>query len=97
MPIPGGYVVPERGNITFTCSSSSGGLLWTVDLNIPGGRRESTDSAGLNFPQVSSMDAPLANPASITIYNVSSKNNQSLVVCTDRSSEMWNATIIVEG
>ena len=24
VPIPGGYVVPERGNVTFTCSSSSG-------------------------------------------------------------------------
>ena len=38
-PVPGGYVVPERGNVTFTCSSSLGGLLWTVDLKVPGGKK----------------------------------------------------------
>ena len=95
MPIPGGYVVPERGNVTFTCSSTSGGLLWTVDLKVR--KRDYTDSAGLNFPQVSSMDVPLTNPASFTIHNVTSENNQSFVECANRRSEMSNATVIVEG
>ena len=96
-PIPGGYVVPESENVTFTCSSSSGRLLWTVDSKVHGRKREYTDSAGLNFPQVSSVDVPLANPASFTIHNVTSENNQSFVECSNRCSETSNAAVIVEG
>ena len=98
-PIPGGYVVPKRGNITFNCSSSmSGILLWTVDLQIPGGSERDTTSTGLVLPQVRSQDTLIfANPASITIHNVTSENNQSFVECFSASSGMSNATIIVEG
>ena len=95
--IPGEYVVPERGNVTFTCNSSSGRVLWTVDLRIPGHRREFTDSVGLNIPQVSSMDMSFANPTSFTIHKVTPENNQSFVECSNGSSGMSNATIIVEG
>ena len=98
-PIPGGYVVPERGNVTFKCSSSMGGvLLWTVDLRVPGGSQRDTTSKGLVLPQVSSPDTlRSANPASISIHNVTSENNQSFVECFSASSGMFNATIIVEG
>ena len=98
-PIPGGYVVPERGNITFNCSSSMGGiLLWTIDLGIPERNQKDTVSTGLKLPQVRTMDTqPFANPASITIYNVTSENNQSFVEYFSRSSGMSNATLIVEG
>ena len=99
MPIPGGYVVPERGNITFNCSSSTGGiLLWTVDLGIPERNQKDTPSTGLKLPQVRTMDTqPFANPASITIHNVTSENNQSFVECSKIGSGMSNATLIVEG
>ena len=99
VPIPGGYVVPERGNVTFTCSSSSGGvLLWTVDLRIEGVSEKLTASAGFDLSQVSSPDTDgQANPASITIHNVTSENNMSFVECSSGSSGLSNATIIVEG
>ena len=92
-------MVPERGNVTFTCSSSSGGaLFWTVDLRIPGGSEKLTPSAGLDLPQVKSQDtSTLANPASFTVHNVTSENNQSFVECSKEGSGMSNATIIVEG
>ena len=98
-PIPGGYVVPERGNVTFTCnSSSSGTLFWTVDLRIPGRSEKLTSSAGLDLPQVRSPDtSTLANPASFTVHNVTSENNQSFVECSKEGSGMSNATLIVEG
>ena len=48
---PGGYVVPEEGRITFTCnhslSYSRGGVLWEVDLIVPGGRASFRASQGL--------------------------------------------------
>ena len=48
---PGGYVVPEEGSITFTCnhslSDSRGGVLWEVDLMVPGGRASFTASIGV--------------------------------------------------
>ena len=101
-PIPGGYVVPEGGNVTFTCNSSLGGISWTLDLKVPGGTAELTASAGLarSIPQVSSPDTmPSANPATITIHNVTSENNQSTVQCSDpiTGTEASSARVIVEG
>ena len=60
-PAPGGYVVPQGGNVTFTCNSSlpdSGGVLWEVDLRVPGGRAISATSKGAAalLPQVTSPD-----------------------------------------
>ena len=79
------YVVPEGGSITFTGNNSlpdSGGVLWEVDLWVPGGRPSSAASKGVAgvLPQVTSPDtSTLANPASLTISNVTSENNISFV------------------
>ena len=102
MAAPGGYVVPEGGNITFTCNSSlpDSGLFWDVDLKVQGGITSFTASVGFptSLPQVSTPDtSPSANPASITISNITSKNNRSFVSCSREGLGMSNATIFVEG
>ena len=100
LAIPGGYVVPEWRNITFICTSSMGSvLLWNFDLKVPGETVRFIASAGLTrqISQVTSPDAShTANPATITIHNVTSKNNGSTVVCSVHS-ENDSATILVEG
>ena len=103
-PAPGGYVVPEGGNVTITCnfslSENGGGVLWIVDFRVPGGRVTHIASQGLAdlFPQVTSPDtSTLANPASLTISNITSGNNQSFVECFREGSGLSNATILVEG
>ena len=102
LPAPGVYVVPERGNITFTCNSSlpDSGVLWDIDLKVQGDIATFSASVGLPraLPQVSTPDtSPSANPASITINNITSKNNRSFVGCSREGLGMSNATIIVEG
>ena len=100
MPTPGGYVVPVGRNITFTCNHSSemSGVFWTVDLRVQGGTARVTPSAGLDIVQVSSPDTvPLANPATITIGNITSENNCSFVGCSKDGIFTSNATILVEG
>ena len=101
LPIPVGYVVPEWRNITFICSSSLGPVFWNLDLKVPGETVSFIASAGLadQVSQVTSPDtSPTANPATITIHNVTSKNNGSTVVCSSSAhSENDNATILVEG
>ena len=100
MPAPGGYVVPEGGNITFTCNSSlkNSVVFWTVDLRVQGGMERVIPSAGLDIVQVSSPDtSPLANPATITINKVISVNNRSFVGCSKDGILTSNATILVEG
>ena len=102
LPIPGGYVVPEWRNITFICTSSLGGLFWNLDLKVPGERVTDSASTGLahQVSQVSTLDTSrTANPATITIHNVTSKNNESSVVCSSTltDSENDSATILVEG
>ena len=104
VPAPGGYVVPEGGDVTFMCnhslSNSRGGVLWEIDLRVPGGRASSGASKGVAtlLPQVNSPDtSTLANPASLTISNVTWENNQSFVECFREGSGLSNATIIVEG
>ena len=101
VPAPGGYVVPEGGNITFTCnhSLSDGGVFWKVDLRVPMGRASYTASMGVAnlIPQVSSPDnATKANPATIIINNITSQNNRSIVECS-RDGSISDASIIVEG
>ena len=102
LPIPVGYVVPEGRNITFTCTSSLGGLFWNLDLKVPGETVTDSASAGLagQVSQVTSPDiSPTANPATITIHNVTSKNNESTVVCSSTITEEKSdsATVLVEG
>ena len=84
--IPGGYVVPEGSNVTFTCNSSSGrDLLWR--LNVTNNMRLRTDTVGLKgFRGFSSQDESAdANPASFTFHNISLENNPSPVECSDLS------------
>ena len=97
--IPGSYVVPEWGDITFICNSSFGGLFWNLDLKVPGETVRFAASAALadQVSQVTSPDTePFANPATITIHNVTSKNNESTVECSS-AGEIDSATILVEG
>ena len=103
-PAPGGYVVPEGGSITFTCnyslSDSRGGVLWKVDLRVSGGKVTDIASQGVAawLPQVTSPDTTaLANPASLTINNITWGNNQSFVECFREGSGLSNVTFIVEG
>ena len=102
LPIPVGYVVPEWRNLTFTCTSSLGGVFWHLDLKVPGETVTDSASAGL-ARQVSQVTSPdksrTANPATITIHNVMSKNNESTVVCSSAitDSENDSVTILVEG
>ena len=102
LPIPVGYVVPEWQNITFTCTSSLGGLFWNLDLKVPGETVTDSASTGLarQASQVTSPDEEAtANPATITIHNVTSKNNESTVKCSSTITAKQNdsATILVEG
>lgn len=104
VPIPGGYVVPERGSVTFTCSSSSGGsLFWNVTvptLRNPRGRVEiSAGRSVVQFPGFSVPDeSPTANPTSFTFHNISLVNNPSPVGCRDPIvAEESSSIIIVEG
>ena len=100
VPAPGGYVVPEGGNITFTCNNSViGGVFWEINLQDTMGTVRSFASSGLDgFRQLSSPDeTESANPAIITISNIMSENNRSFVECYREGSGMSNATIIVEG
>ena len=102
LPILGGYVVPERGDITFICNSSSSGIIWTLDLKVPGETARFAASAGVadQVSQVTTSDtSPFDNPATITIHNVTSKNNESTVECSSTFTAKVNdsATILVEG
>ena len=101
LPIPGSYVLPEWRNITFTCTSSLGGVFCNFDLKVPGETVTFSASAGLadQVSQVTSPDtSPTANPATITIHNVTSKNNESTVACSSAiNSKNDSATILVEG
>ena len=94
-------MVPEMGNVTFTCNSSSGRkLLWSVNLTTPNYVRLETNTVSLkHFLGFSSPDeSSTANPASFTFHNISLENNPSPVECSDSSSqEVSRATIIVEG
>ena len=56
VPAPGGFVVPEGGNITFTCNNNViDGVFWRIDLQVPNGQvRSITSLAFDHFKQVSS-------------------------------------------
>ena len=100
LPVPGGYIVPERGNVTFTCSSSaipSRIVLWKVDFKILGNTTDFVTVGALTaIDSVSSSHENLANPSKFTVHNIPLKSSGSFVACTDVISE-WNATIFVQG
>ena len=102
LSIPGGYVVPKGGNITFTCSSNSNGvLLWRVNLTEMNDIKNLVTTVTLNeIEGFNSSDAINANPASFTFRNISFESSPSVVECTDLSLDpngVSRATIIVEG
>ena len=102
LSIPGGYVVPKGGNITFTCSSSFNGvLLWRVNLTEMNDIENLVTTVTLNeIEGFNSSNAINANPASFTFHNISFENSPSVVECTDLSLDpngVVRATIIVEG
>ena len=99
-PIPGGYVVPERGNVTFTCNSSFGGiLLWRVNLTTSNDIQVPITTSSLKMlPGFSSQDTTVsANPASFTFHNISLENSPSIVECVDSNEDISRAMIFVEG
>ena len=99
--IPGGYVVPERGNVTFTCNSSSGGsLLWRMNLTDMNDIDSLVSTYILNLLDgFSSSDELRANPASFTFHNIFYNSRPSIVECVDSNdnSEVSSAMIFVEG
>ena len=106
IPLSNTYVVPVRGNVTFTCSSSSGGgqLVWTVNVTINMKYTRITSSTiGLkDRPGFSVSDESTVNTASFTFQNISLESNPSPVKChdlsiTDESKDRAVLMIIVEG
>ena len=102
LSIPGGYVVPKGGNITFTCSSNSSGvLLWRVNLTEMNDIKNLVTTVTLNGTAgFNSSDTLGANPSSFTFHDISFENSPSVVECTDLSLDpngVSRATIIVEG
>ena len=105
LSIPGGYVVPKGGNITFTCNSTSSSdiilLFWRVNLTQMNDIKKLVTTVTLNGMEgFNSSDTPGANPASFTFHIISFDNSPSVVECTDLSDDpngVSRATIIVEG
>ena len=105
LSIPGGYVVPERGNITFTCNSSSGKMLfWSVRVALSGDPKQyiriNVGTTGLSLFSGFSVpdESSTTNPAICTFHNISSESNPSPVQCSDITiQENSTAIIIVEG
>ena len=100
-PIPGGYVVPERGNVTFTCNSSSGGYpLWRVNLTDMNDIDSLVTAYNLNGVNgFNSSDEPTANPASFTFHNIFFNSRTSIVECLNSNdiSEVSRAIILAQG
>ena len=104
--LSGTHVVPVGGNVTFTCSSSSGGgqLVWTLNVTIDMEYTRITSSiVGLrDRPGFSVTDESTVNAASFTLHNISLESNSSPVECcdlsiTDGSKDRAVLMIIVEG
>ena len=98
--VPGGYVVPVGGDITFTCEhngSSSRSLFWQVIII---NRTAATPTSALflgNEPGLStSATSNLDNPVNVTVHNLQLGNNGSTVRC-QVEHEGSPSVIIVEG
>ena len=89
IPLSSICVVPVRGNVTFTCSSSSGGgqLVWTVIVTINMRYTRITSSTiGLkDRPGFSVSNKSTVNTGSFTFQNISLECNPSPVKCRDLS------------
>ena len=102
--LPNTYVVPVGGNVTFTCTSSGGDLLWSLNLTGSMGHstiRSNTEGLKTN-PMIIVSDESTATTAIVTFHNISLESNPSLVEChdlniTDGSKVHAVLRIIVEG
>ena len=101
---PNTYVVPVSGNVTFTCISSGGDLLWSLNMTgSMGYSRIRSNTEGLKtIPMISVSDESTVNTAIITLHNISLESNPSPVKCrdlsiTDGSKDRAVLIIIVEG
>ena len=102
--LPDTYVVPVRGNVTFTCTSSGGDLLWS--LNVTGSMgysRIRSNTEGLKAHQgLRVSDESTATTAIFTLHNISLESNPSPVECRDLNIQDISKNravlmIIVEG
>ena len=102
--LPDTYVVPVRGNVTFTCNSSGGDLLWSLNMTGSMGHsriRSNTEGLKTN-PMFSVSDESTATTAIVTFHNISLESNPSPVKChdlsiSDGSKDVAVLMIIVEG
>ena len=98
--ILGEYVVPERGNVTFTCSSSSATPIWKVDLKALGSTTDFSNTKTLlsQLQNVSSLDiGSFPNPTRFTVHNIPTESNGSYVECSAQGRANSIAIIYVEG
>ena len=102
--LPNTYVIPVGGNVTFTCNSSGGDLLWTVNVTgSMGYSRIRSNTEGLKGrPGLSVSDESTVTTSIITLHNISLESNPSPVKChdlsiTDGSKDVAVLMIIVEG
>ena len=102
--LPDSYVVPVRGNATFTCTSSGGDLLWSLNVTGPMeySRIRTTTDGLKSHPGFSVSDESTVSTAIITFHNISLESNPSPVECRDlniqdRSKDRAVLMIIVEG
>ena len=102
--LPDTYVVPVRGNVTFTCTSPGGILLWSLNVTgFTGYSRVRTSTEGLKDRHgLSVSDESTVNTAIITLHNISLESNPSPVECwdlyiQDGSKDRAVLMIIVEG
>ena len=94
-----------RGNVTFTCNSTSGtDLLWSLNVTVAMEYfRILSNTAGLNDrPGFSVSNESTVNPASFTWHHISLANNPSSVECRDLSIQDGSKNhavvmILVEG
>ena len=101
---PGEYVVPERGNVTFTCNSSSSiAATWQVEFT-PLGRAKGTSFStravlGLlqNATTTDNVSDQFPNPTSFTVHNIPVESNGSFVKCSAQTFAHSKAIIYVEG
>ena len=102
--LPNTYVVPVRRNVTFTCNSSGGDLLWTLNVTSSMGySRIRSNTEGLKSnPALSVSDESTVTTSVITLHNISLESNPSPVTCrdlniSDGSKDVAVLMIIVEG
>lgn len=97
--VPGGYVMPAGGSITFTCKhngTSQEVIFWTIDV-VNSTIKQGTATELRGTPGLSSsVKSIIDNPVSITISNPQLAKNGSTVKC-EVKREGSPAVILVEG